>query len=174
MNEKIFVLAAVAAAQIVLFDGTATGASAAGLTKHQIENARYIVPSIGEPPDDHLTLKNGEGKLATTTVGVTQSVGGMIGTPPQTGGAAVIYENTGGSGDFMFVEALVLNGGKVKAVAYKSLGDRSVVNKLSIKDGQIILDMLAHGPHDSAVEPTMHRVVHYKFVKDKLIGPDVE
>jgi hypothetical protein len=88
------------------------------------------------------------------------------------GDAAVLVAlNTGGTGQFMYLTAVLNDHGKPKCVAWESVGDRSICNSLKITDQKIICDMMTHGPDDSAIEPTVHRIVKYKLVKNKLIGP---
>jgi hypothetical protein len=173
MNTKQGALAAMVVTNMVLLPFTATAAEAVGLTKQQLENTVYIMPSLGELPDEKSEIKKGYYKKDETTIGVMHTAGGALGQPPKSAGAVVFYMNTGGSGDFMFVEAFLQENGKAKSIAYRSLGDRSVVNKLTIVNGQIVIDMIAHGPNDGAVNPSVHRIVRYKLVKDKLTGPDV-
>jgi hypothetical protein len=157
----------------LLVCGGARTALAAPLTVKQLLNTVYVVPSLsGEVPNDHISVKNGKGKHGATTLGVMATAVGKLGKPSQDGGAAAYWVNTGGTGDFMYLAAFVTIKGKIECIGYKTLGDRSVVNKLKIKNNQIILDMTGHAPSDSANEPTQHRVVKYSMVENKLIGPD--
>lgn len=78
----------------------------------------------------------------------------------------IIRINAGGSGTFVYL--LVVKKGKF--VAVKSLGDRTVINSLTVKKREIILDMLTHGPNDPMATPTKKVVTRYKLVGKNLMS----
>jgi hypothetical protein len=85
--------------------------------------------------------------------------------------AAVILEGWfGGTGQFIFLAAVIdQDGGPVNA-ATVLLGDRIVVNASSIQDGNIVLDMITHTPgKDPACCPTLQTTVTYQVAENDLV-----
>jgi len=78
----------------------------------------------------------------------------------------VIRINAGGSGTFIYL--IVLKNGKF--IDVKSLGDRVVINSVSIKNRDIILDMFVHGPNDPMATPTKRVVIKYRLINNRLIS----
>jgi hypothetical protein len=71
---------------------------------------------------------------------------------------ALLAVNTGGSGTFKFAVAMLDRGAMPVQAGYESLGDRVAVNRFTISNRQITVDMIAHGPNDPLCCPTQ-RVV---------------
>ncbi len=82
--------------------------------------------------------------------------------------AVILVANPGGSGTFYHLAAVFNQGGTPKHVASQSLGDRIQVKSLSIKSGEIILNMVVHGPSDPLCCPTVVVTRTYKLEGDKL------
>ncbi|MFA4016418.1 MAG: hypothetical protein RUDDFDWM_001528 [Candidatus Fervidibacterota bacterium] len=80
----------------------------------------------------------------------------------------VVGINTGGSGTFVYL--LVLKKGR--CIAVKSLGDRIVVNSLTVKKREIILDMLTHDFDDPMATPTKKVVARYRLVGENLLSEE--
>jgi heat shock protein HslJ len=68
--------------------------------------------------------------------------------------AVILVANPGGSGTFYSLEAVASDGGEPVHLASYPLGDRVKVRSLAIEDGQIALEMVAHGPDDPMCCPT--------------------
>jgi hypothetical protein len=84
--------------------------------------------------------------------------------------AAVVYAyNTGGSGFFMMLGAVMNDQGKPNNIARTNLGDRVKINSLSIQAGKIIIDMVVHGPNDPACCPTVKKIAVYRLAGNKLV-----
>jgi len=75
--------------------------------------------------------------------------------------AVVLATSGGGSGTFISLEALKNAGGVAQHAATVQLGDRTVVNALSVDDGVIRLEMVAHGPNDPMCCPSLGVVETY-------------
>ena len=62
--------------------------------------------------------------------------------------AIIVGENTGGSGDFVSVAALLNQAGQPVFAGSSGIDDRPKINSLAIQNGEIQLDTLVHGPND--------------------------
>jgi hypothetical protein len=148
--------------------------NAADLTVNQLNNSRYMIPSWESPDqgewvqlkDGEFTRRNPDNPLFVNVVKI--ALGHL--SNYQSKDAAVIYAyNTGGSGFFMVLCAVINDQGKPKNIALADLGDRVKINSLSIQAGKIILDMVVHGPNDPACCPTVKKIATYKLVGNKLV-----
>lgn len=85
--------------------------------------------------------------------------------------AVVLTTNYGGTGDFRELAIVINQNGTFKHVASAELGDRVVVNMISIQDSRIVLDMVVHGPVDGACCPTqeVRSVFQFDAQQQKLI-----
>jgi heat shock protein HslJ len=66
----------------------------------------------------------------------------------------ILVSNPGGSGTFYDLAAVAEQDGELVNVATTSLGDRADIKSLVIEDGQIVLEMVTHGPDDPMCCPT--------------------
>ena len=82
---------------------------------------------------------------------------------------ALLAENSGGSGTFVYLAAVLNRNGNPENVATQLLGDRVQINSLSIEDGEIVVDMITHGPDDPMCCPTQQGVQTYELRDDELI-----
>ena len=62
--------------------------------------------------------------------------------------AIIIGENYGGTGDFVSVVAMLNQGGQPVFTGSSGVDDRPAINSIDIRDGQILLDAVVHGPND--------------------------
>jgi hypothetical protein len=83
--------------------------------------------------------------------------------------AAVLATSTGGSGVFIDLAAVIRDDATAVNVAVAPLGDRVQINSLTIRDGQIVLDMVTHGPDDPMCCPTQNIVETYELQGDELV-----
>lgn len=84
-------------------------------------------------------------------------------------GAVILVYSTGGSGSFRVLEAVINQKGKTVNVASTDLGDRVIVESISIASGEIIIKMITHGPNDGASNPTVRKTVRYRLNGEELI-----
>ncbi len=68
--------------------------------------------------------------------------------------AVILIADPGGSGTFRHVAAVANEGGQPRHVASVLLGDRVKVESLAIQDGEIVVQMVGHGPDDPLCCPT--------------------
>jgi hypothetical protein len=86
--------------------------------------------------------------------------------------AAIVVESTGGTGTFSYLFALVSRDGKaVQAGEPEWLGDRSVVQRLTIdRKGLMTIRYLTHADGDPLCCPTMKIEDRYRVEGGKLVG----
>jgi hypothetical protein len=148
--------------------------NAADLTVDQLKNGKYLIPSWENPDQgEWVQLKDGEFNRRNPDnplyVNLVKIALGHL-SHNQTKDAAVIYAyNTGGSGFFMMLCAVINDLGNPKNIAVADLGDRVKINALNIQTGKIIIDMVIHGPNDPACCPTVKKIAAYALVGNKLV-----
>jgi hypothetical protein len=82
--------------------------------------------------------------------------------------AVVVSTNTGGSGVFMDLAAVLMVDGKPVNVAIAPLGDRVQIKSLAIRDGGILVDMITHDSDDPMCCPTQPVVEKYELRGERL------
>lgn len=83
--------------------------------------------------------------------------------------AAVFGENYGGSGTFVFLAIYSDVNGKLTFLTSAFLGDRTVVNGLSIENGEVSLSAVTHDADDPLCCPTMQTHRHYSPVTENQL-----
>jgi len=83
--------------------------------------------------------------------------------------AVILIENSGGSGNFRYLAAVINEGGAPVNVATQFVGDREQMQALTIESGEITLNMVAHGPDDPMCCPTQEATKVYKLQDDQLV-----
>ena len=78
--------------------------------------------------------------------------------------AVILSANYGGSGDFRRLVIIGSQSGNTTEIVSKDLGDRVIVNTISIQDSRIVLDILTHASQDPACCPTKEEVVEYELI----------
>lgn len=82
--------------------------------------------------------------------------------------AALISENYGGSGVFVFLAVYARVDGAWAFQTSTMVDDRPQLNALSIDAGEIFLDATLHGPDEPMCCPTLKTTRHYRFVDNLL------
>lgn len=83
--------------------------------------------------------------------------------------AVILSSNTGGSGVFFDVAAVLNQGGEPQHVASAFLGDRVVINSLAITDGTIVVDMIQQAADDPLCCPSQRTVRTYALDDSGLV-----
>jgi hypothetical protein len=81
----------------------------------------------------------------------------------------LLVESSGGSGSFVYMAAVLNQGGKPENVDTVLLGDRAQVQSLTITDGQINVTLVTHGPDDPMCCPTQEAGQTYELQENKLV-----
>ncbi len=142
------------------------------LSLEVLANATYM--GIYDQP---VTLTNGsyegepfvEGGASRPTVTFVEAAYGDVTGDGQADAVVYLAENSGGSGVFSYLAAVVDQEGKPVNVATTLLGDRVRVNSITIENGEIEVDMVQAGPNDPACCPSRHVVKTYALQGDQLV-----
>ncbi|MFA7248244.1 MAG: hypothetical protein WC273_01265 [Dehalococcoidia bacterium] len=137
-------------------------------TRAQLEAATYPADLA---PGGSATLVAGRfeapaapGSASKITVSLQAVANGAIAGQP--GAAVVLASSGGGSGTFFELYAM---DSSAKPIAHTSLGDRIVLNAISIDSaGQIMVSMVAHAPGDPQCCPTAAQVRAYALLGGAL------
>jgi len=83
--------------------------------------------------------------------------------------AVLLVENSGGSGSFVYLAAILNQEGTPENAGTVLLGDRAQVQSLTIADGQISVTMVTHGPDDPMCCPTQEVQQTYELQDNELV-----
>lgn len=83
--------------------------------------------------------------------------------------AVIMITDPGGSGTFYDLAVVMEREGQFSHVATAALGDRAQINSLAIESGQIVVDMVIHGPEDPMCCPTQHVLQAYALQGEELV-----
>ena len=83
--------------------------------------------------------------------------------------AVLLATNAGGSGTFIFLNAMLNDKGAARFASSISLGDRVQPKTISISGGVITVDEIRHAPSDPMCCPTQQATLKFKLVDGKLV-----
>jgi len=83
--------------------------------------------------------------------------------------AVILGINTGGSGAFIIIAAVLDIGGSPAHVASVYIGDRAINNNLAITSGEILSDILIHGVDDPLCCPSFHTQQGFRLYGSQLV-----
>lgn len=155
-----------------------TSAGSAVLPPAPLENGTYV----GIYPEP-ITLTNGlfegeppvEGSVSRPTVTfLGKSAFGDLNGDQVEDAATLLVENSGGSGTFYYLAAVVNQNGELVNTATALVGDRSQIEALAIEDGTILLELISHGENDALCCPTQREVRTYELSEGQLINTSTE
>ncbi|MBI5303424.1 MAG: PD40 domain-containing protein [Chloroflexi bacterium] len=144
------------------------------LSLNVLKNAEY--PSE-YPANKKAKLVDGayEEKQAKTNAKTTMKMLDVFATGDLNGdgvpdAAVVIATNTGGTGVFHDLYAVVNERGTPKPVASFALGDRVQLKAAAIQGSEVALDLIVHGPKDPLCCPTLAATRSYRLQGDQIIS----
>jgi immunoglobulin-like protein involved in spore germination len=82
--------------------------------------------------------------------------------------AALVSENYGGTGVFVFLAVYANENGTLTFQNSTMVDDRPQLKALSIEKGEIFLDTVIHGPDEPMCCPTLRTTRHYRFADNQL------
>lgn len=82
--------------------------------------------------------------------------------------AAMVAENYGGTGTFVFLAVFAEAGGKLRFQTSVLVDDRPLLNELTIDDGEIFLDATTHKSDEPMCCPTLRTERHYRLIHKYL------
>jgi len=141
----------------------------AGLSLPMIEQASIYAPQLQK------TVQLTDGKYEAGTgadyalvqVLPQAALGDLNGDGVQDA-AVLLAENSGGSGVFVSLVALVSNGSGFTQSQAVLIDDRPQINGVGISAGQISIDAVVHGENDPMVSPTLKVLETYQLSEDAL------
>lgn len=153
----------------------ATGAPtppAAGLTVEMLRNATYYAPNAGQT----VTLVEGtyqSGDDPAAADFLTVSLGELIAFGDLNfdgvdDAVVALGENTGGTGVFVSLVAVLNLGGAPVQAASVFVDDRPIINSLSILSGEILADIIVHAEMDPGCCPAFQTRQGYRLYGDML------
>lgn len=148
------------------------------LTVDQLKNAAYQL--IVQDSHKTVQLVNGTYQTGSDPASVDyasvtlaqQMAFGDLNGDGVSDAAVLLAENYGGTGVFVSVIAMLNQNGQPVQAAGELIDDRPIINSLTIKDEQILLDVTVHGPNDPgccAAQPNK-RVYRYEAGRLVLTG----
>jgi hypothetical protein len=143
----------------------------ARLTLEALKNAEYMSPM---DPQVKVRLSNGVYVAPSpagpriTLLEETVRFGDLNGDGREDA-ALVLNSDTGGTGQFRTLVAVLDQGGVPVHVASASLGDRVRITSITVQGGTITVDLVTHGPQDPLCCPTLQKVVRYRLVGGQLV-----
>ena len=148
--------------------------SAPSLTLETLSNAEYHSPDWGtfrlsdgvyeRPPQNP-----GESSSAYTTRLLEPVAFGDLNADGSADAAVRLSTQSGGTGHFVELAAVLNRDGQPENVATVSLGDRVVIEAARIESGIIILDMRVHAPTDGLCCPSQLETWRFELRGDTLI-----
>jgi len=170
MKIKMFLGMTVGVIFLLMGLGAATAATDPG-------NATYFGIVEGKKS---ITLKDGQWKgKPFVSGGASRSTAGLMegfrvtgdltgdGKPEE---AVILWQNSGGSGTFYFLAVLTRKGNQLVNIATAPLGDRIQILGGGIRDGQIELKVLRHGPKDPRCCPSQKALRIWTLRGNKLVA----
>jgi hypothetical protein len=149
--------------------------AAAPLTRAQLETLTYDLGDSSSVEGGKVPLANGRWTDpvggSTFTLHPTHAIGDLDGDG-NVDAVAIVIEASGGTGTFFYMFALLnRNGTPVQLGEPEWLGDRTVIERISIdRKGIVSVRYLTHGDDDPACCPTMKIEDRYRVTNGKLIG----
>jgi hypothetical protein len=139
---------------------------------------QYNLPIVAEAMSETggvVQLINGkfeqqyEGGASGVVVDLRDSLPGDLNGDGVADAAAILTVNTGGSGIFYQLAAVLASPSGPLHTATAFLGDRVMIDQFSIQDGVILLDMTVQGPDDPLCCPTQKTSREYLLAGDRLL-----
>jgi hypothetical protein len=155
---------------------TSTSTVIPPLTIEQLRNGEYFSNGIdGSPTPYRLTdgsYRTGSDPAAIGYAAISLLAPYAIGNlddDPLADAAVILVENYGGTGQFVQVGAVLNLGGQPTHVANFFLGDRVLVNAVSIQNYEINLDLVVHGPQDGQCCPTVPATMRLRLLNNNRL-----
>lgn len=146
-----------------------------GVTLNSLKNGTYTIYSRAFPEPVKLTdgkyetLAEGGYPVSVEIYSQDKIAIGDLNYDGEKDGAVILVYSTGGSGAFRVLAAVVNQSGEAVNIASEELGDRVIVEDISIVSGDIIIDLISHDYDDAANNPTVKETLIYRLDGEKLV-----
>ncbi len=148
---------------------TTTNAGSNDLTLEQFKNFSFMSPSLQQE------VQLVDGKFESNSGGVYESMHlldqaafGDLNGDGSADAAVLLAENTGGSGDFIYLVALIKQADGFSQSIPQLIDDRPLIESLSINNNRIRFVGTIHGLADAMVNPTMKVTEEFQLTHSKL------
>lgn len=164
--------------------GEVTGKNAKPVTKKVLENAQLpLFFGEGREARDDLPFKKGKYRslpvgvqahfkgdtfYVDLTANIFETAFGDLNGDGVDDGVYLVAGNSGGSGIFVSMGALLAGFSQPLEPIY--LGDRTDIKSISITSGNIVLEILGHGPNDGLCCPSEKRRLVYSVKNNSLVA----
>jgi hypothetical protein len=140
------------------------------LTVAMIKNGTYKTPQVGQV----VTLTDGVYDRATSNedifhVALEAVALGDLNDDGAVDAAAIMSENTGGTGFFKSLIVILNQNGAPMQWTDRYLEDRAGIKGLTIQNGRILLDAMLHGPNDGLCCPSFPVLETFRLRDRRLI-----
>ncbi len=141
------------------------------LAEEAVRNGKYELPDIGafQLKDGNYQEKYGEGATQVKRVGVVTVAFGDIDGDRGEDAAVVLWANTGGSGNFIYLAAVLSKDGNGQQAGAQFLGDRVQIKSLNVDSGRIRAEVLTQGAGDPMVSPSLQSVQEFRLQGGMLV-----
>jgi hypothetical protein len=136
------------------------------LTRKVLENTTYLLYDMelmtATLKDGRFEEKYGTGESEKITYTLLNKMGyGDINGDGLEDAVVVLVMDGGGSGKFVYLVVVINDNGQPKQVATSLLGDRVLINSVTIYNQSVTVDMITQGPGESFPSPSQRITVQY-------------
>jgi len=142
------------------------------LTRQILENLQYhgiYDQAVTLTAGKYAGLPFVEGGVSRPTITLQIFAPGDLDQDGIADAVVVLVENSGGSGSFIYLAAVLNNDGDPVNASTILLGDRVQVQSIEVVDGSIVVTMLTHTPEDPLCCPTHQVEMNYLLNAGQLI-----
>lgn len=148
----------------------ATEAPVPDLTEAALKNARYELRDLGafQLQEGRYEQKYGEGATQVNRAAFQRAAFGDLNSDKAADAAVVLTWNSGGSGTFVVLVAVLNSKGTPQQAAAELLGDRVQVKSLFVADGRIVVQMVGFATNDPLCCPSQEMTPTYRLEGNAL------
>jgi heat shock protein HslJ len=147
--------------------------AAAPLTEEALKNAEYHsewpADGVAQLTDGEYRKPTVEGSATELVIRLVNVIFGDLDGDGVEDAAVILVADPGGSGTFYDLAAVINRDGNPEHVATTFLGDRADIQAFSVESGQVVVDMITHGPDDPMCCPTQRVEQTYELQGDELM-----
>jgi hypothetical protein len=140
------------------------------LTGQTLKNAEYRLPDIGifRLRDGQFEYNYGSGATQVNKVGFLQSASGDLNGDGLADSAVALSATTGGSGNYIYLVAILNQAGQPRQVAEDLVCDRFQIQQLRVEAGKIIVVAKAFAKGDPMCCPSLQVTRTYRLDETAL------
>ncbi|TRU32996.1 MAG: DUF4101 domain-containing protein [Microcystis aeruginosa Ma_MB_F_20061100_S20] len=138
------------------------------LTEEKLKNMTYTLYNTAYPLTDGKFFQQSPNSATGQSVEIEQIYFGDINNDSSEDGVVILAENGGGSGIFKSFLVILNQNNIPTQTSNFYLGDRTIIENVEIKNNQIKLTLITHGPGDAACCPSLKVTKTFKLQGNKL------